>query len=82
MVSIEADLGDVVKPVLFWAKLDEDARRARSGRNSRRMSGTAANIRELGQTEAPRERAKATYQQKKNVKVRGRHWPGSASQEG
>jgi HlyD family secretion protein len=80
MVAIEADQGDFVKAGALLARLDDDAQRAKLKKSEAAQRQAAAN---LAKTQAQRERAEVSYQQKKSVNVRrqtlvGR---GSVSQE-
>nr|WP_249779294.1 efflux RND transporter periplasmic adaptor subunit [Bradyrhizobium sediminis] len=80
LIAIEADQGEVVKAGALLAKLDDDAQRAKLRKSEAAQQQAAAN---LAKTQAQRERAEVTYQQKKSVNLRrqtlvGR---GSVSQE-
>jgi len=80
VVALEADQGDFVKAGALLAKLDDDAQRAKVQKSEAAQRQAAAN---LAKTQAQRERAEITYQQKKSVNARrqtlvGR---GSVSQE-
>lgn len=80
LIAVEADQGDVVKAGALLAKLDDDAQRAKLRKSEAAQQQAAAN---LAKTQAQRERAEVTYQQKKSVNLRrqtlvGR---GSVSQE-
>ena len=80
VIAVEADQGDVVKAGALLAKLDDDAQRAKLKKSEAAQQQAAAN---LAKTQAQRERAEVTYQQKKSINLRrqtlvGR---GSVSQE-
>jgi HlyD family secretion protein len=80
VVAVEADQGDLVKAGALLARLDDDAQRAKLKKSEAAQEQAAAN---LAKTQAQRERAEVTYQQKKSVNLRrqtlvGR---GSVSQE-
>jgi HlyD family secretion protein len=80
VVVLEADHGDLVKAGALLAKLDDDAQRAKVQKSEAAQRQAAANF---AKTQAQRERAEITYQQKKSVNARrqtlvGR---GSVSQE-
>ena len=80
VVVLEADQGDFVKAGALLAKLDDDAQRAKVQKGEAAQRQAAAN---LAKTQAQRERAEITYQQKRSVNARrqtlvGR---GSVSQE-
>ena len=80
LIAVEADQGDVVKAGALLAKLDDAAQRAKLRKSEAAQQQAAAN---LAKTQAQRERAEVTYQQKKSVNLRrqtlvGR---GSVSQE-
>ena len=80
IVVLQADQGDLVRAGALLAKLDEDAQRAKVQKSEAAQRQAVAN---LAKTQAQRERAEITYQQKKNVNARrqtlvGR---GSVSQE-
>lgn len=80
LIALEADQGDIVKAGALLAKLDDDAQRAKLRKSEAAQRQAAAN---LTKTQAQRERAEVTYQQKKSVNLRrqtlvGR---GSVSQE-
>jgi len=80
VISIEADQGDVVKSGVLLAKLDDDAQRAKLKKSEAAQRQASAN---LAKTQAQRQRAEVTYQQKKNVNVRRQTLVsrGSVSQE-
>ena len=80
VIAIEADQGDFVKSGALLAKLDDDAQRAKLKKSEAAQRQAAAN---LAKTEAQRERAEITYQQKKSVNVRRQTLVsrGSVSQE-
>ena len=80
VISIEADQGDVVKSGMLLAKLDDDAQRAKLKKSEAAQRQASAN---LAKTQAQRQRAEVTYQQKKNVNVRRQTLVsrGSVSQE-
>ena len=80
VISIEADQGDVVKSGVLLAKLDDDAQRAKLKKSEAAQRQASAN---LAKTQAQRQRAEVTYQQKKNVNVRRQTLAsrGSVSQE-
>jgi HlyD family secretion protein len=80
VVGIEADQGDFVKAGALLAKLDDDAQRAKVQKSEAAQRQAAAN---LSKTQAQRERAEITYQQKKNVNARRQTLAGrgSVSQE-
>jgi HlyD family secretion protein len=67
VVAIDADQGDFVKAGALLAKLDDDAQRAKVQKSEAALRQAAAN---LAKTQAQRERAEITYQQKKNVNAR------------
>jgi len=80
IVVLDADQGDFVKEGALLAKLDDDAQRAKVEKSKAAQRQAVAN---LAKTQAQRERAEITYQQKKSVNARrqtlvGR---GSVSQE-
>jgi HlyD family secretion protein len=80
VIAVEADQGDVVKAGALLAKLDDDAQRAKLKKSEAAQQQAAAN---LAKTQAQRERAEVTYQQKRSINLRrqtlvGR---GSVSQE-
>lgn len=80
VIAIEADQGDVVKAGALLAKLDDDAQRAKLRKSEAAQQQAAAN---LAKTQAQRERAEVTYQQKKSVNLRRQTLAGrgSVSQE-
>jgi len=80
VIAIEADQGDFVKAGALLAKLDDDAQRAKVKKSEAAQRQAAAN---LAKTQAQRERAEITYQQKKSVNVRRQTLVsrGSVSQE-
>ena len=80
VISIEADQGDVVKSGVLLAKLDDDAQRAKLKKSEAAQRQASAN---LAKTQAQRQRAEVTYQQKKNINVRRQTLVsrGSVSQE-
>jgi HlyD family secretion protein len=80
VVGIEADQGDFVKAGALLAKLDDDAQRAKVQKSDAALRQAAAN---LAKTQAQRERAEITYQQKKSVNARRQALAGrgSVSQE-
>ncbi len=80
VVVLEADQGDFVKAGALWAKLDDDAQRAKVQKSEAAQRQAAAN---LAKTRAQRERAEITYQQKKSVNARRQTLAGrgSVSQE-
>lgn len=80
VVAIEADQGDFVKAGELLAKLDDDAQRAKVQKSEAALRQAAAN---LAKTQAQRERAEITYQQKKSVNARRQTLAGrgSVSQE-
>lgn len=80
VVGIEADQGDFVKAGALLAKLDDDAQRAKVQKSEVAQRQAAAN---LAKTQAQRERAEITYQQKKSVNARRQTLAGrgSVSQE-
>ena len=80
VVVLEADQGDFVKAGALLAKLDEDAQRAKVQKSEAAQRQAAAN---LAKTQAQRERAEITYQQKKSVNARRQTLVrrGSVSQE-
>ena len=80
VIAIEADQGDFVKSGALLAKLDDDAQRAKVKKSEAAQRQAAAN---LAKTQAQRERAEITYQQKKSVNVRRQTLVsrGSVSQE-
>jgi HlyD family secretion protein len=80
VVAIEADQGDLVKSGAVLAKLDDEAQRAKLRKSEAAQRQAAAN---LAKTQAQRERAEITYQQKKNVNARRQTLAsrGSVSQE-
>jgi HlyD family secretion protein len=67
LVALNADQGDVVKAGTLLAKLDDEAQRAKLLKSEAAKRQAAAN---LVKVRAQRERAEATYQQKKNVNAR------------
>ena len=67
VIAIDADQGDFVKAGALLAKLDDDAQRAKVQKSEAAVRQAAAN---LAKTQAQRERAEITYQQKKNVNAR------------
>lgn len=80
VVGIEADQGDFVKAGTLLAKLDDDAQRAKVQKSEAAQRQAAAN---LAKTQAQRDRAEITYQQKKNINARRQTLAsrGSVSQE-
>ena len=80
VIVIEADQGDFVKAGALLAKLDDDAQRAKVKKSEAAQRQAAAN---LAKTQAQRERAEVTYQQKKSVNARRQTLAsrGSVSQE-
>ncbi len=80
VIGIEVDQGDFVKAGALLAKLDDDAQRAKVQKSEAAQRQAAAN---LAKTQAQRERAEITYQQKKSVNARRQTLAsrGSASQE-
>ena len=80
VIAIEADQGDFVKAGALLAKLDDDAQRAKLKKSEAAQRQAAAN---LAKTQAQRERAEITYQQKKSVNARRQTLAGrgSVSQE-
>ncbi|MEA2836977.1 MAG: hypothetical protein QOD89_1527 [Bradyrhizobium sp.] len=80
VVVLEADQGDFVKAGALLAKLDDDAQRAKVQKSEAAQRQAAAN---LAKTQAQRERAEITYQQKKSVNARRQSLVsrGSVSQE-
>jgi HlyD family secretion protein len=80
VIAIEADQGDVVKAGALLARLDDDAQRARLRKSEAAQQQAAAN---LAKTQAQRQRAEVTYQQKKSVNLRRQTLAGrgSVSQE-
>ena len=80
VVGIEVDQGDFVKAGALLAKLDDDAQRAKVQKSEAAQRQAAAN---LAKTQAQRERAEITYQQKKSVNARRQTLAGrgSVSQE-
>ena len=80
VIAIEADQGDFVKAGALLAKLDDEAQRAKLQKSEAAQRQAAAN---LAKTQAQRERAEITYQQKKNVNARRQTLAsrGSVSQE-
>ena len=80
VVAVEADQGDVVKAGALLARLDDDAQRAKLRKSEAAQQQAAAN---LAKTQAQRERAEVTYQQKKSVNLRRQTLAGrgSVSQE-
>ncbi len=80
VAGIEADQGDFVKVGTLLAKLDDDAQRAKVQKSEAAQRQAAANH---AKTQAQRERAEITYQQKKNVNARRQTLAsrGSVSQE-
>ncbi len=80
VAGIEADQGDFVKAGTLLAKLDDDAQRAKVQKSEAAQRQAAANH---AKTQAQRERAEITYQQKKNVNARRQTLAsrGSVSQE-
>ena len=67
IVAVDADQGEFVKAGALLAKLDDDAQRAKLMKSEAAQRQAAAN---LTKAQAQRDRAEATYQQKKNVKFR------------
>lgn len=80
VIAIEADQGDFVKAGALLAKLDDEAQRAKLKKSEAAQRQAAAN---LAKTQAQRERAEITYQQKKSVNTRRQTLAsrGSVSQE-
>lgn len=80
VVVLAADQGDLVKAGALLAKLDDDAQRAKVQKSEAAQRQAAAN---LAKTQAQRERAEITYQQKKSVNARRQSLVsrGSVSQE-
>lgn len=80
LVSIEADQGDFVKAGALLAKLDDEAQRSKLQKSEAAQRQAAAN---LAKTQAQRQRAEITYQQKKSVNARRQTLAGrgSVSQE-
>lgn len=80
IIAIEADQGDFVKAGALLARLDDDAQRAKLKKSEAAQRQAAAN---LAKTQAQRERAEVSYQQKKSVNVRRQTLVsrGSVSQE-
>ena len=80
VIAIEADQGDVVKSGAVLAKLDDEAQRAKLKKSEAAQRQAAAN---LAKTQAQRDRAEVTYQQKKSVNARRQTLAsrGSATQE-
>jgi len=80
LVAIEADQGDMVKAGTLIAKLDDSSQRAKLKKSEVAQRQAAAN---LAKVDAQRERASATYQQKKSVNLRRQSLVtrGSVSQE-
>jgi HlyD family secretion protein len=80
VVGLEADQGDFVKAGALLAKLDDDAQHAKVEKSEAAQRQAAAN---LAKTQAQRERAEITYQQKKSVNTRRQTLAGrgSVSQE-
>ena len=80
VVGIEVDQGDFVQAGALLAKLDDDAQRAKVQKSEAAQRQAAAN---LAKTQAQRERAEITYQQKKSVNARRQTLAGrgSVSQE-
>jgi HlyD family secretion protein len=80
LISIEADQGDFVKSGALLAKLDDDAQRSKLEKSEAATRQAAAN---LAKTQAQRQRAEITYQQKKSVNARRQTLAGrgSVSQE-
>lgn len=80
VIAVEADQGDVVKADALLAKLDDAAQRAKLRKSEAAQRQASAN---LAKTQAQRERAEVSYQQKRSINLRrqtlvGR---GSVSQE-
>jgi HlyD family secretion protein len=67
LVAIHADQGDFVKSGTLLAKLDDSAQRAKLMKSEVALRQAAAN---LAKAQAQMDRARATYQQKKNINVR------------
>jgi HlyD family secretion protein len=67
VIAIEADQGQFVKAGDLLAKLDDDAQRAKLKKSEAAQRQAAAT---LAKTQAQRERAEITYQQKKSVNAR------------
>lgn len=80
IIVLEADQSDFVKAGALLAKLDDDAQRAKIQKSEAAQRQAAAN---LAKTQAQRERAEITYQQKKSVNARRQTLAvrGSVSQE-
>jgi HlyD family secretion protein len=67
VISVDADQGDFVKAGSLLAKLDDDAQRAKLAKSEAARGQAAANLKK---TEAQRERAVSSYNQKKSVNTR------------
>lgn len=67
LVAFEADQGDFVKAGALLAKLDDASQRAKLRKSEAAQRQAAAN---LAKTQAQRERAQVSYQQKKSVNLR------------
>jgi HlyD family secretion protein len=67
LIAFEADQGDFVKAGALLAKLDDASQRAKLRKSEAAQRQAAAN---LAKTQAQRERAQVSYQQKKNVNLR------------
>jgi HlyD family secretion protein len=80
LTAIEADQGDFAKAGALLAKLEDDAQRSKLEKSEAAQRQAAAN---LAKTQAQRERAEITYQQKKSVNARRQTLAsrGSVSQE-
>lgn len=80
LVAVQADQGDMVKAGTLLAKLDDASQRAKLGKSEVAQRQAAAT---LAKVEALRERANATYQQKRAVNQRRQTLAGrgSVSQE-
>lgn len=80
LIAVQADQGDMVQAGTLLAKLDDSSQRAKLGKSEVAQRQAAAT---LAKVEALRERANATYQQKKTVNQRRQTLAGrgSVSQE-
>lgn len=80
VIEIDADQGDLVKAGTVLAKLDDDAQLAKVRKSEAAQRQASAT---LAKTQAQRERADISYQQKKSVNARRQTLAsrGSASQE-
>ena len=67
VTAVEADQGDFVKAGALLAKLDDNAQLAKLRKSEAAQRQAAAN---LAKTQAQRERAEVSYQQKKSVNAR------------